>query len=122
LSLEIFKYMFTWSDDQLMDEYDFNYLVNYAVGNRQIGQRPMAEKTLYNFRSRCFQYLSDNPDEENPIFGQFLDLLEAYSKSAHVAMSEQRMDTTLFMSNMKKSGRLSLCFDVLELAVSAIPE
>lgn len=122
MSLEIFKYMFSWSDDQLMDEYDFNYLVNYAVGNRQIGQRPMAEKTLYNFRSRCFQYLSDHPDEENPIFGQFLDLLEAYSKSAHVAMSEQRMDTTLFMSNMKKSGRLSLCFDVLELAVSAIPE
>jgi hypothetical protein len=122
MSLELFKYMFSWSDDQLMDEYDFNYLVNYAVGNRQIGQRPMAEKTLYNFRSRCFQYLMEHPDEENPIFEQFLTLLAAYSKSAKVKMSEQRLDTTLFMSNMKKSGRLSLCFDVLELAVSAIPE
>ena len=122
MSLELFKYMFSWTDDQLMDEYDFNYLVNYAVGNRQIGQRPMAEKTLYNFRSRCFQYLTDHPTEENPIFEQFLTLLAAYSKSAKVKMSEQRLDTTLFMSNMKKSGRLSLCFDVLELAVSAIPK
>ena len=26
ISLELFKYMFSWSDDQLMDEYDFNYL------------------------------------------------------------------------------------------------
>lgn len=122
VSLELFKYMFRWSDDQLMDEYDFNYLVNYAVGNRQIGQRPIAEKTLYNFRSRVFQYLSKHPEKEGPIFDQFLILLEAYAKTANVAMTEQRLDTTMFMSNMKKAGRLALCFDVLELAVSSIPD
>lgn len=122
VSLELFKYMFRWSDDQLMDEYDFNYLVNYAVGNRQIGQRPIAEKTLYNYRTRIFQYLTQHPDEEGPIFDQFLTLLEAYAKSANVKMTDQRLDSTMFMSNMKKSGRLALCFDMLELAVSSIPE
>jgi len=121
MSLELFKYMFVWSDDQLLDEYDFNYLVNYAVGNRQLGQKPISEKTLYNFRSRYYQFLLDHPDEESPIFGQFLVLLNAYAKSANVKMSSQRLDTTLFMSNIKKSGRLSLCFDILEQAVSSIP-
>lgn len=122
VSLELFKYMFGWSDDQLMDEYDFNYLVNHAVGNRQIGLRPIAEKTLYNFRTRVFQYLAQHPEEEGPVFEQFLTLLDAYARSAQIKMSEQRLDTTMFMSNIKKSGRLALCFDVLELAVRAIPE
>ena len=67
VSLELFKYMFGWSDDQLMDEYDFNYLVNHAVGNRQIGLRPIAEKTLYNYRARVFQYLAHHPEEEGPV-------------------------------------------------------
>lgn len=35
-------------------------------------------------------------------------------------MSEQLIDTTMF--NIKKAGHHSLYFDVLELAVNAIPE
>ena len=32
------------------------------------------------------------------------------------------MDTTMFMSNIKKAGRLALAFDVLVKAIKAIPE
>ena len=37
-------------------------------------------------------------------------------------MDKQRTDTTMFMSNIKKAGRMSLAHDVLIEVVKAIPE
>jgi hypothetical protein len=35
-----------------------NYLVNYAVGIRVLGELNLAEKTLYDFRARIYRYLA----------------------------------------------------------------
>jgi len=122
LSLEYIKSMKNYSDDELIDAFNFNYLVNYAVGIRTLGEQNLAERTLYNFRSRLYKYFTEHPEAEHILFNQFLSLTKNFAKSARVITTEQRMDTTMFMSNIKKSGRLALNFDVLHALVKTIPE
>ncbi len=46
LSLEYIKHMNGYSDLQLLDAFYFDYLVNYAVGIRTLGEINLAERTL----------------------------------------------------------------------------
>ena len=122
LSLEYIKHMKNCSDAELLEYYDFDYLVNYAVGNRRLGERPMAERTLYNFRERVYKYSFEHPESDDILFGQFEKLTSNFADEAEIKMTEQRVDTTMFMSNIKKAGRISLAYDVLNQAIKAIPE
>jgi hypothetical protein len=122
LSLEFIKHMKNYSDDELIDNFNFNYLVNYAVGIRVLGELNLAEKTLYDFRTRIYQYLIQYSEQEDLIFNQFLNLTRVFIKKANISTDIQRMDSTMFMSNIKKAGRIALAFDVLYMAVKTIPE
>lgn len=122
LSLEYIKHMKHCSDLELLDAFYFDYLVNYAVGIRTLGEMNLAERTLYNFRERVYQYSIDNPGKEDILFGPFIKLLEGFAKEAGISMEEQRTDTTLFMSNIKKAGCISLAYDVLVKVVKGLPE
>jgi len=121
LSLEYIKHMKSCSDLELLDDFYFDYLVNYAVGIRTLGEMNLAARTLYYFRERVYQYCLDNPGQDDLLFGQFLKLLRNFAEKAGISLQEQRTDTTLFMSNIKKAGRMSLAYDVLVKAVKAIP-
>jgi len=122
LSLEYIKHMKDCTDLELLDDFYFDYLVNYAVGIRTLGEMNLAERTLYYFRERVYSYCADNPGADDLLFGQFLNLLKNFAEEANVSLGEQRTDTTLFMSNIKKAGRMSLSYDVLVRAVKAIPK
>ena len=122
LSLEYIKHMNGCNDLQLLDDFYFDYLVNYAVGIRTLGEMNLAERTLYYFRERVYQYCIENPCKEDLLFGQFIKLLHDFAKKAGISLEEQRTDTTLFTSNIKKAGRMSLAYDVLVKAVKVIPK
>ena len=122
LSLEYIKHMKASNDLELLDDFYFDYLVNYAVGIRTLGELNLSERTLYLFRRRLYRYCIDNPGKETLLFGQFVNLLQVFAKEAGISMSDQRVDTTMFMSNIKKAGRLSLAYDILTKTVKAIPE
>ena len=122
LSLEYIKHMKCCSDLELLDGFYFDYLVNYAVGIRTLGEMNLAERTLYYFRERVYQYCLENPGQDDLLFGQFLKLLREFAEKTGILLDEQRTDTTLFMSNIKKAGRMSLAYDVLVKAVKAIPK
>ena len=121
LSLEIIKHMFDITDLDLLDRYRFDYLVNYAVGQRTLGEKTFADRSLYYFRERLYIYTMEYPEAEDLMFGQFKSLLDSFCKKTGQIMGEQRIDTTMFMSNIKKAGRISLLFDVLVKGVRAIP-
>ena len=121
LSLEYIKHMKSYSDLELLDSFYFDYLVNYAVGVRTIGEMNLAERTLYYFRERLYDYCLENPGQDDILFEQFLGLLKEFAVIAGVTLDEQRTDTTYFMSNIKKAGRMSLAYDVLVRAIKAIP-
>lgn len=122
LSLEYIKHMKGYTDEDLLERYGYDYLVNYAVGNKSVGARPMAARTLYNFRARVYEYSVEHPGEDDILYGQFVGLLKRFAAKAGIDMGEQRADTTMFMSNIKKAGRMALAYDVLAKGVRAIPE
>jgi len=121
VSLEFIKHMKDIPDTELMDDFYFDYLVNYAVGIRTLGEKHLSDRTLYNFRERIYKYSVENPGKDDLLFGQFVTLLKGFAEKAGIRLDEQRMDTTMFMSNIKKSGRIALAYDVLVKAVKAIP-
>ena len=122
LSLEYLKHMLVFNDEELIEGFYFNYLVSSSLGIKVLGEVNLAARTLYYFRERIYSYLAEHPEEEDPLFGQFISLLENFSKEASIKLDLQRTDTTMFKSNIKKAGRLSLAYDVLRLAVNSIPE
>jgi len=97
-------------------------LVNYAVGNKSLGMRPLAERTIYNFREKLYLHTMSQDGNEDLIFGQFKEITKGFAEASGLAMGEQRIDTTQFMSNIKKAGRISLAYDVLMRAARKIPE
>jgi len=54
LSLEYIKHLKNYLDDELIDNFYFNCMVNYAVGIHVLGEVNLTEKTLYDFRSRVY--------------------------------------------------------------------
>lgn len=122
LSLELIKSMKEITDIELMELYDFDYLINYAMGNWVLGGFPLSERTIYNFRERLYRYTMEHDGSEDIMFGQFTRLLKHFSEASGLLMDEQRIDTTMFMSNIKKAGRLTLCYDILTRGAKAVPE
>lgn len=122
LCLEYIKHMKDCSDAELLDYFNFDYLVNYALGIRTIGEMDLAPRTLYYFRESIYQYSLEHPDASDLLFGQFINLIQYFAQLAGLSMNEQRTDTTLMMSNIKKAGRISLAYDVLVKGVKAIIE
>lgn len=121
MSLEIFKHMFGYSDQELLEQFYFNFQINYAMGIRNLGEFYLAERTLYEFRERVYNYILEHPEEDDVIFKQFEILTQNFIDQAGIKTDEQRMDSTLITPNIKKAGRLSLAHDVLAQAVKTIP-
>jgi len=121
LSLEYIKHIRDCSDQELLEAFLFDFQVNFAVGIHTLGEMNLAERTLYYFRERVYNYCLQNPDKEDLMFGQFVKLLRDFADKAGVTLDKQRTDTTLFMSNIKKAGRMALAYDVLVTAGKALP-
>lgn len=122
LSLEIIKNLFDYTDIEILDQFHFNYQVMYALGIRNFGEVSLAERTIYDFRERVFNYIKEHPDEDNILFQQFEILTKNFINIAGIKLDQQRLDSTLISPNIKKAGRLSLAHDVLAQAVQSIPE
>jgi len=122
IGLELIKHLKEYTDEALLDEYAFNYQISFALGLRTLGERYFAPRTLYEFRSRLYNYSLEHPDRADPMFAQFEKLTDHFIKVAGLSTSEGRMDSTQIMSNIKLGGRLSLAYDVLACGVKALPE
>lgn len=103
-------------------EYAYNFQISYALGLRTLGERYFAPRTLYEFRSRLYNYSLEHPKEADIIFTQFEKLTDHFIKVAKLSTDEARMDSTQIMSNIKLAGRLSLAYDVLVNGIKALPE
>jgi hypothetical protein len=121
LCLEFIKHMKDYTDEELLDQFYFNYQVSYALGIRNLGDLYIAPRTLYEFREKVVEYTKEHPDEADLVFKQFELLTENFIKVAKLKTGDQRSDSTQIIPNIKKAGRLSLAFDVLLNAVKAFP-
>ncbi|MBS4025298.1 MAG: transposase [Clostridia bacterium] len=121
LSLDFIKHMKDYTDEDILEQFRFNYQIMYAVGLRNLGERYLAARTIYEFRQRVYQYTVENPGKEDLIFGQFEKLADNFLRIMGINTKEQRSDSTQIMTNIKLAGRLSLAYDVLAHAVKACP-
>ncbi|ABZ83429.1 conserved hypothetical protein [Heliomicrobium modesticaldum Ice1] len=121
LSLEFIKHMKDYTDEEILEQFHFNFQVMYALGIRNLGEVYLAERTLYEFRRRLYEYTISHPEQEDLIFRQFRKLTEHFMTIAGIASREQPMDSTQVQTNIKLAGRLSLAFDVVEKAVRECP-
>jgi hypothetical protein len=67
LSLEFLKHMKDYPDEDILEQFRFNYQVMYAVGLRNLGELYLAERTLYEFRRRVYRYTIENPGKDDLI-------------------------------------------------------
>jgi len=121
LSLEFIKHMKDYVDEDIIEQFRFNYQIMYAVGIRNLGELYLSSRTIYEFRRRIYRYTVENPDKGDLIFGQFEKLTKKFIELAGLNTKEQRVDSTQIMTNIKLAGRLSLAYDVLAQAVKACP-
>jgi len=121
LSLEIIKHLFDYNDKEILEQFYFNFQVLYALGIHNIGEVYVAERTIYEFRERIFNYIKEHPDQEDILFQQFEALTKNFITITGIKTDELRTDSTFISPNIKKAGRLSLAHDVLLQAVKALP-
>lgn len=122
LGLEYIKNMFDYSDDELLEQFSFNYLVSYALGIRKIGSFHFARSSFYEFRKKLYFFKEKNPEKVDIINKQFDILFKNFVNKARVDTTFQRTDSTSVIPNIAKTGRVSLAYDVLKNALNIIPE
>ncbi len=109
LFLEYTKHMKDCNDLEILDDFNFDYLVNYALGIKTLSGISLYPMTFYYFRERLYLCYLNNPDKADLLFEQLVSLLRTFARKVALSMEEKRIDnTTFFMSNMRKAGRLSL--------------
>ena len=94
LALELIKHIFDYTDEILLDQYNFNYQIMFALGERNLGERYLAPRTFYNFRQKLYQYTIQHPEQEDLIFGQFKTLTDHFIELLGLDTRQQRMDST----------------------------
>jgi hypothetical protein len=121
VGLEIIKAFRDYTDEELVEQFFFNLQLKWALGIRDIGECPVAERTLYEFRERLYSHALAHPGEEDLVHQQFMLISEHLMEFLKLSTEEMRMDSTQIMPNIRRAGRLSLAFDVLLKAVKACP-
>lgn len=121
LSLEYIKHLFNYSDEELVEQFYFNYQIGHALGIKNVGEMNLCPGTMYEFRKRLYRYSIENPTSGDLIFKQFIELTKAFVKESNTVTDDQRMDSTMITANIKNAGRLALAYDVIEQALKVIP-
>jgi len=80
--------------------------VAYALGQHNLGELYICERTLYDFRKRVYAYTLAHPEEE--VFRQFEVLRKHFPEITKINTKEQRIDSTAIMPNIRRASRLAL--------------
>ena len=122
VALEFLKHWRDLTDEEVLENANFNFHFLHALGIKNIGEVVFADRTFYDFRARVYAYTIEHPDQADFIFGQFIKLIAHFQELLGIDASLQRMDSTQIAPYIQKAGRLALVFDVLQHAVASIPE
>lgn len=122
LGLEYIQHMFNYTDDETIEQFNFNLLVSYALGIRAIGTFNFSRSTFYEFRKKLYFYKEKYPEKVDMINKQFNIFFKSFADKARVDTTFQRTDSTSVIPNIAKMGRVALGYDVLRNALKIIPE
>ncbi len=67
VGLEIIKGLFDYTDQELLEQFHFNLLTAYALGQENLGEVTLCERTLYYNRERLLEYEAQTGRRRNSL-------------------------------------------------------
>jgi hypothetical protein len=112
VGLEIIKALFDYTDEELIEQWHFNLLTAYALGQDGLGELTLSIRTIYYNRERLLDY--ENKTSCNLLEQEFRSLTDDVLKKLGVDTNMQRMDSSFVGSYIKQMSRLELVVKVLQ--------
>ena len=112
VGMEIIKWLFNYTDAELLEQFHFNLLTAYAVGQKNLGELTLAERTIYYNRKRLLEY--EEKEGRNLLEEEFEALTDDALEQLGINAKMQRMDSSFAGSCIKQMGRLELVVKVLQ--------
>jgi hypothetical protein len=120
VGLEILKWLFDYTDEELLDQFDFNLLCARALGQDNLGDITLSERTIYYNRQRLLDY--ESKTGRNLLEEEFKALTDETISKLKLNTKMQRMDSTMIGSSIKQMSRLELIAKVLQNFYRDLPE
>jgi hypothetical protein len=120
MGLETLKAGFGWSDQEMHDAFLFDMQVRYALGYRNLGEGEFELRTVYNFRQRVNDHMSETG--ENLIEGAFEQVTDEQVAAFQLKTGSLRMDSTQIASNIRHNCRLRLLVEMLQRTYRMLSE
>lgn len=112
VGLEIIKGMFDYTDAEMLDQFHFNLLTAYAVGQENLGELTLSERTIYYNRKRLLEY--EASEGRHLLQEEFESLTDDALERLGIHTKTQRMDSSFVGSCIKQMSRLELLVKVLQ--------
>lgn len=112
VGLEIIKSLFDYTDEELVEQWHFNLLTAYALGQEGLGELTLSIRTIYYNRERLLEY--EDKTGCNLLEKEFQSLTDDALKKLGVDTKIQRMDSSFVGSYIKQMSRLELVVKVLQ--------
>lgn len=120
VGLEILKGMFDYTDEELLDQFHFNLLTARALGQENLGDITLSERTLYYNRERLLDY--EALTGCNLLEEEFQSITDKALAKFKINAKTQRMDSSFVGSFIKQMSRLELIAKVLQNFYRDLPE
>ena len=112
VGLEIIKEMFDYTDQELLEQFHFNFLTAHALGQDNLGEVTLCDRTLYYNRERLLEY--EDKTGRNLLKEEFQAITDEALAKQGINAKIQRMDSSFVGSFIKQMSRLELIAKVLQ--------
>jgi hypothetical protein len=120
VGLEILKWFFDYTDEELLDQFHFNLLCARALGQDNLGDVTLCERTIYYNRQRLLEY--EGQSGRNLLEEEFKALTDEVIAELKLNTKIQRMDSSMIGSCIKQMSRLELIAKVVQNFYRDLPE
>jgi len=120
VALEIVKWLFDYTDEELLDQFHFNLLCSWAVGLNNLGNVTLSERTVYYNRERLLDF--EVKTGRNLLEEEFKSITDEVITKLKLNTKIQRMDSTMIGSYIRQMPRLELIAKVLQNFYRDLPE
>lgn len=120
VGLEILKAIFDYTDEEILDQFHFNLLTARALGQDNLGDITLSERTIYYNRQRLLDY--EARTGHNLLEEEFQAITDEALAELKINTKIQRMDSSMVGSFIKQMSRLELIAKVLQNFYWDMPE
>jgi hypothetical protein len=120
VGLEILKGIFDYTDEELLDQFHFSLLTARALGQENLGDITLSERTVYYNRERLLDY--EARTGRNLLEEEFQAITDEALSKLKIDARVQRMDSSMVGSFIKQMSRLELIAKVLQNFYRDLPE